>query len=188
MRKLTYFVATSIDGFIAATDGSFDSFAIDGDHMRTIVEEFPDALPAQARQSLGIDEPPSRFDTVLMGRATYEVPGGRPSPYPHLRQFVVSSSLRNTPSGVEVISTDVVESVRRLKREDGLGIWLCGGGALAAVLLPEIDELILKVNPIVLGSGIPLFRGATAASRFALTADRAFESGVVFLTYTATTP
>jgi dihydrofolate reductase len=39
---------------------------------------------------------------------------------------------------------------------------LCGGARLAGALYDEIDELVLKVNPVVLGTGTPLFRGATS--------------------------
>jgi dihydrofolate reductase len=184
MRKLTYLVAMSLDGFIAAPDGSFGSFLFEGDHMTALFEEYPDTLPAQGREALGLSAVPNRhFDTVLMGRGTYEVPGGLPSPYPHLRQYVVSSTLNGTPADVEVVSGDVSARVRALKAEDGLGIWLCGGGRLAASLLPEIDELILKVHPIVLGRGIPLFDGEFPATQFAKASTRTFTTGVIFVTY-----
>ncbi|MEV0678418.1 dihydrofolate reductase family protein [Actinosynnema sp. NPDC050436] len=185
MRELTYLVATSLDGFIAAPDGGVGDFLYEGDHMPALFEEYPDTLPAQAREALGIDVPNPNFDTVLMGRATYQVPGGLPSPYPHLRQYVVSSTVQDAPSDVEVVSGDVLAKVRELKAEDGLGIYLCGGGKLAAALLPEIDRLVLKVHPIVLGHGIPLFDGDIPAARFTPTATRAFTTGVVFTTYAA---
>ncbi|MEU4802041.1 dihydrofolate reductase family protein [Actinosynnema sp. NPDC023587] len=185
MRNLIYLVATTLDGFIAAEDGGFGDFLFEGDHMAALVEEHPDALPAQLREALGIDVPNPNFDTVLLGRSTYQVPGGLPSPYPHLRQYVVSTTLRDTPPDVEVVSGDVLAKVRELKAEDGLDIWLCGGGKLAAALLPEIDRLVLKVHPVVLGRGIPLFDGGFPAARFALTGTRSFASGVLFTTYAA---
>ena len=183
MRNLTYFVATSLDGFIADPTGGFDDFLFEGDHMTAIFEEYPDTLPAQAREALGIDAPNKNFDTVLMGRATYQVPGGLPSPYPHLRQYVASSRLVSTPPEVEVVA-DPLAKVRELKSESGLGIWLCGGGRLAATLLPEIDELVLKTHPIVLGKGIPLFAGEFPTARFTKASTRTFDTGVVFTTYT----
>ncbi|WNV90769.1 dihydrofolate reductase family protein [Umezawaea sp. Da 62-37] len=183
MRKLTYYVATSLDGFIATADGAFDVFPVEGDHIEMIFEEYPDTLPGAGREMLGIDPPNANFDTVLMGRATYQVPGGGPSPYPHLRQYVVSKTLTGTPPEVGVISDDVLGKVRELKAEDGLGIWLCGGGKLAAALLPEIDELVLKVNPVVLGTGVPLFDGEFPVERFTPGPPRVFASGVVVTTY-----
>ncbi len=184
MRKLTYYVATSLDGFIAAADGAFDAFPVEGDHIEMIFKEYPDTLPGVGREMLGINAPNTNFDTVLMGRATYRVPGAGPSPYPHLRQYVVSTTVTDTPPDVEVIADGVLDKVRELKAEDGLGIWLCGGGKLAAALLPEIDELVLKVNPIVFGTGIPLFDGEFPVERFTTGTPRVFTSGVVVTTFT----
>ncbi len=183
MRTLEYFVATSIDGFIAVEDGDFTPLLVEGDSLQALVEDYPETLPAQARAALGIDAPNRRFDTVVMGAGTYRVPGGLPSPYPHLRQYVVSRSLTGTPADVTVIREDPLEEVRRLKEEDGLAIWLCGGSALAGALLPEIDRLFLKVSPVVLGGGLPLFGTAAAGVRFAPTAVRRFTNGVLFVEY-----
>ncbi|TWP44904.1 dihydrofolate reductase [Lentzea tibetensis] len=184
MRKLIYYVATTLDGFIAAEDGTFDGFVFEGDHMQALTEEYPETLPVQFREMVGITDAPNRhFDTVLMGRNTYQVPGGLPSPYAHLRQYVISSTITGTPDDVEVISTNPLEKVRELKQEDGADIWLCGGGRLAAELLPEIDGLLLKLHPVVFGAGIGLFDGKVDTSRFQLTDVRRFDSGVAFMTY-----
>jgi dihydrofolate reductase len=185
MRKLVYYVAVTLDGFIAAEDGTFDGFIFEGDHMAGINAHYPETLPTQFREALGFtDTPNTKFDTVLMGRHTYQVPGGLASPYAHLRQFVVSSSsLTGTPDDVEVISSDVTGRVRALKEEDGLDIWLCGGGKLAAELLPQIDKLLLKIHPVVFGRGIPLFDGKADITKFQRTDARLFESGVSFMTY-----
>ncbi|MDQ3765636.1 MAG: hypothetical protein M3460_30735 [Actinomycetota bacterium] len=51
-------------------------------------------------------------------------------------------------------------------------------------LRPEIDELIIKLHPVVTGLGIPLFTEEFAPLRFKLTEQRIFDSGVLFLTYT----
>ena len=64
-----------------------------------------------------------------------------------------------------------------------VGVWLCGGGLLAAALADEIDRLVLKVNPVVLGEGPTLFDGAYAARYFDRTAVTAFDSGVVVTEY-----
>lgn len=66
-----------------------------------------------------------------------------------------------------------------MRQQDGADIWLCGGGALASRLIDEIDRLVLKVNPVLLGSGIPLVEGGYDPRAFALTASTRFESGVV---------
>ena len=188
MRALEYFVAASIDGYIAREDGDFTPLMVEGDSLSALVEEYPDTLPAQARAALGIDAANRRFDTVLMGAATYRVPGGLPSPYPHLRQYVVSRSIRSTPDDVTLVSGDLLPWVRGLKAEEGLAIWLCGGGTLAGQLLPEIDRLFLKISPVVLGRGLPLFATEVPGLRFTRTAVRPFGNGVVFVQYDRTRP
>ncbi|SFR09502.1 Dihydrofolate reductase [Lentzea waywayandensis] len=184
MRKLVYYVAVTLDGYIAAEDGTFDGFVFEGDHMEGINAVYADTLPTQFREALGLQDAPNRnFDTVLMGRNTYQIPGGLASPYAHLRQFVVTSQALDTPDDVELIGEDVLGRVRSLKAEDGLDIWLCGGGKLAGELLPEIDKLLLKIHPVVFGRGIPLFDGKADITKFQRTAAQLFESGVSFMTY-----
>jgi dihydrofolate reductase len=164
MRKLVYYVACTVDGFIARADGSYDCFLWEGEHYADLVREFPETFPAHARGAFGVDaDAPNRhFDAVLMGRSTYEVglAVGVTNPYPQMRQYLFSRSLPESPDReVELVSGDALEKVRALKREGGKDIWLCGGGELATHLFPEIDEMILKVNPVLIGRGIPIFRG-----------------------------
>lgn len=185
MRELVYYVAVSIDGYIADPDGGFDALLIDGDHASVVFGEFADALPVQAHAALGIEPPGTRFDTVVMGwnTLTPALALGIPSPYPHLRQVVASRHRRDVAPGV-TLTADPVATVRRLKQEDGLDIWLCGGGELAGALRPDIDRLILKRYPVALGSGIPLFGAARSEPhRFTLAGTRPFESGVVIEEY-----
>ncbi|MEV6768054.1 dihydrofolate reductase family protein [Nocardia sp. NPDC051030] len=189
MRKLTYYVAATIDGFIASENGSVDFFPVGGDHGPAIIAQYPETLPTKVREALCVDKPSTTFDTVIMGRKTHDfgVRTGTSSPYSHLRQFVVSTTLPEPPApDVELISSDPLGRVRKLKREKGLGIWLCGGGELAQTLLPEIDQIFLKLYPIVLGQGRPLF-GAGArlpeASKFRVLTSRIFEDGVAFIKY-----
>lgn len=75
-------------------------------------------------------------------------------------------------------------TVRELKEQEGLDIWLCGGGKLAAELHDEIDEILLKIHPVTIGEGIPLFDGPVGPRRFDLTDSTLFSSGVAFMTYT----
>jgi dihydrofolate reductase len=154
LRKLVYYVAVTLDGFIAGPDGGDPSgasyFPLHQDLMEFIVTEFPETLPDPARQAMGIEAPNQNFDTVLMGRSTYEVglPAGITNPYPQLRQLVVSTTMGQRPDpAVELVTTDPLRTARALKAEDGLDIWIVGGGKLAHALLPEIDRLILKQNP-----------------------------------------
>ena len=186
MRQLTYFMAVTLDGYIATADGAADFFPWEGDHGPAITAEFPESVPAHVRKMVGIDPPNRRFDTVLMGRATYEtgLKDGITNPYPHQRQFVVSRTMTQSPDHAVELVSDAVGTVRALKREAGMGIWICGGGTLAHELLDEIDELALKRYPIVIGSGIPLFSGGFHLARFKLAGSRVFNDGVALMTYT----
>lgn len=184
MRELTYYVAASIDGFIAEPDGTFDAFLAEGDHMAAVVSEFADALPTHVLDALGIDPPRTRFDTVIQGWKSYSVAhdAGIANPYSHLAEYVATHRT-DGPAGVRFTS-DALATVRALKAQPGLGIYLCGGGSLAGSLLTEIDRLIIKSNPVVLGAGIPLFGGATvAATTFTRLSVRTFASGVTITEY-----
>ncbi|MEM9696643.1 MAG: dihydrofolate reductase family protein [Myxococcota bacterium] len=180
--ELVYFVAVSLDGFIAGPGGDVSRFLAQGDHLDAIVEHWPETLPAPFRAALGIEAPPARFGAVIMGWNTYALgyDQGLADPYPPLETVVCSRRHRVGADRV-VQSDDPRAQVARL-REAGHEIWLCGGGQLAAVLASEVDRLILKVNPIVLGHGVPLFdRGEPRA--WQLEETMSFSSGVLFNTY-----
>lgn len=186
MRKLVYYVATTADGFIAAEDGSFDAFLQEGEQFADLIAEFPETFPGHARGPLGITGPNRRFDAVLMGRATWAVglPHGMTSPYPHLAQYVFSTTLGSDPDpAVQLVQSDPVAFVRGLKADSGRDIWLCGGGRLAAALFPVIDELVLKQNPVLLGRGIPLFAGRLPPTRLALLERKGYANGYTRLHY-----
>lgn len=186
MRRLTYFIASTLDGFIARKDGTFDFFQMTGEHLPYIVAEFPETIPGHLRAALGVHDGNRHFDTVLMGRHTYEVglAIGVTSPYAHLRQYVISRSMTASPDPtINLVATDPIECVRTLKRERGLDIWLCGGARLAGALYDEIDELILKINPVVLGNGIPLFDSARGPTMLELTDHKTFAGSVAIHRY-----
>ncbi|WP_412540605.1 dihydrofolate reductase family protein [Longispora sp. K20-0274] len=182
MRKLTYYVGATIDGYIADPDGRFDFFPLEGDLMTAMIAEYPEVIPTRVRGFVGVaDAPNERFDTVLMGRGSYQpaLDAGDPSPYAHLRQYVFSRTLPPTDPAVEIVAGDPVAFVRTLKERPGRGIYLCGGGNLAGQLLGEIDELIVKTYPIVAGSGIPMFGAPFAPNHFARVDSRTFDTGTV---------
>ena len=100
MRTLTYYVAVSLDGFIAGPADEVDAFPLEGDHIDMIIDEFRDALPTVAHDALGISPDNERFDTILMGWETYlaGLPAGAKNPFQHLRQFVFSRTRTETAS------------------------------------------------------------------------------------------
>lgn len=186
MRKLIYYVAISTDGFIADPEGSFEAFPMQGEHFPDLISDFPETFPAPARQPLGITASNRVFDAVLMGRATYELGArvGLTSPYPHLEQFVVSTSLSQRPDpAVEVIGANPRGFVRELKARPGRAIWLCGGAKLAAELFAEIDEVIVKINPLLLGAGIPMFSTRVPATALRLLERKVYPNGFVRMHY-----
>jgi len=174
------------DGFIAREDRSFDWALFQGEHFTDLIERFPETFPAHLRQVLGVPQHARRFDTVLMGRKTYEVGlnEGITSPYEPLRQFVLSQSMPDMPdSAVHVHRGAALELVRKLKAERGKDIWLCGGARLAAAVFTEIDELILKINPVLIGTGIPLFHGVAGTQPAILTEHKVYANGFVLASY-----
>ncbi|MGP4006274.1 dihydrofolate reductase family protein [Streptomyces sp. 4N124] len=190
MRKLTYYIACSLDGFIGdpAGDGSAMVSFVDEEFFEFLKSEYPETLPTQGRRALGVDDLENkRFDTIIQGRGSYEVAlkEGVTSPYAHLREYVASRTLKESPDPhVEIIADDLVGKVRELKAEEGeFGIYLCGGSQLAGELLDEIDELVIKSYPIVYGSGMPMFGSGSAVTEFTLDDVRTFKNGAVVRTY-----
>jgi dihydrofolate reductase len=190
LRKLTYYIACSIDGFIGDPSGDASSlyaFA-DEEFIAFVTQEYPETLPTHVRRGLGIDEVPNRkFDTIIQGRASYEVAlkEGITSPFGHLREYVASRTLGESPDPhVEIVADDLVGKVRELKREDGeLGIYLCGGARTAGELVDEIDELVVKTYPQIYGSGMPMFTSGFAVADFRLEDLRTFKNGAFVRTY-----
>lgn len=186
MRKLIYYVACTVDGFIARADGAFDCFLTEGEHFADLFASFPETVPSHLREALGVHAENRHFDAVLMGRMTYEVGVklGVTSPYPQMKQYLFSRSMKESPdAAVELVHGDAAEKVRELKQEPGKDIWLCGGGELATQLFPEIDELILKVNPVVIGAGIPLFRGEVKTTALEVTESKSYSNGFRIVHY-----
>ena len=190
MRKLTYFIACSIDGFIGdeSGDAAFMIPLVDEEFLEYLKTEYPETLPTHGRRPLGIDDLPNRkFDTVIQGRASYDLAlkDGVTSPYAHLREYVASRTLTESPDpNVEIIGDDLVGRVRELKAEEGgLGIYLCGGAQIAGELFDEIDEIVVKTYPITLGTGMPMFRSAFSFTMFGLDDFRAFGNGIFVRTY-----
>ena len=187
MRPLIYYIATTLDGYIAHPDGSFDGFSWDEEFIAGLFESFPETIPVHMRGEASRDDN-KWFDAVLMGRKTYYLglDAGVTSPYPTLDQYVISRSMEESlDPTVTLVREGVEELVQGLKEEDGKAIWLCGGGDLAGDLLRAglIDQLIIKLNPVLFGAGIPLFSGEVDMTQLKLTDTRVFGSGQVILYY-----
>ena len=176
--KIVYYVATSIDGFIAGLEDDVSSFLYEGDG----VERYKSDLLT--------------FDTVLMGRKTYEAglklglqPGKKA--YPGMKHYIFSSALQleNPEEGVYVRNLDQ-KTISAIKSASTKDIYLCGGGELAGWFLQHglIDEVRLKVNPIILGKGIKLFNGLNHTKLLHLTTHEFFDEGMMLLSYDVIKP
>lgn len=174
MRLITYYVAASLDGFIAGPGDDISGFVQNGRGVE------------QYRQDL------QRYDTVIMGRKTYEfgyqygLQPGQPA-YPHMMHYIFSNTLRfdETHEQVQVCPPDL-DFIRELKQGDGTDIYLCGGGAFAGWLLDHqlIDRLKLKLNPLILGRGVRLFGNSTRSHRLtAIDSQRYEDNGLEIITY-----
>lgn len=172
MRQLIYGVAASLDGFIAGPNGEYDWI-------------FPDS---------GIDFRAiySRFDTLLMGRHTYQVASTRGDMLKGtgMRIVVASSTLYRDQINqaqhgeITLLSGNIVEPLRALKAEEGKDIWLMGGGMLFRSLLDcgLVDAIEISVFPVLLGAGTPLLpQGNRAVLK--LKECKALPSGVVMVSY-----
>lgn len=166
-RLLRYQVATSLDGFIAGPNGEYDWIASDESYDWA-------AFLAQ-------------FDTLLMGRLTYELALSQGSMLKSMGMPVVVVSTTLDPlqhPEATIFSTDVANAVAQLKRQPGKDIWLFGGGALFRTLLDAglVDRVELAVSPILLGSGVPVLPpGRRCPLRLAQ--SKALPSGMLILTY-----
>jgi dihydrofolate reductase len=188
MRKLKYHVATSLDGFIAREDDTVDFFPAD---LPPILDYF--------------DTLASAYDTVLMGRGTYEpaLKVGITDPYPSLETYVFSRSMKESPNPrVHLVREDPVGFVRELKQRPGArndmsrivraatisvarDIYLCGGGTLARALFDAglIDEVLIKLNPVLIGSGKGVAPQLPRKVELELLSTKTYHTGLVLLHY-----
>ncbi len=171
MRKVIYHVASTVDGFIGHEDHSVDGFIQEGEHA----SDYLNALK-------------NDYDVAFMGRNTYDFGArfGVTNPYPWMKQYVFSSSLKESPNEhVQLISSDPSELVQHLKNQAGKDLYLCGGGDLAARFLAAnlLDEIILKLNPVLFGAGISLFRQISKPVQLELKNTRVYSSGVILIRY-----
>jgi dihydrofolate reductase len=170
MRTVTYGAACSLDGFIAAADGGMDWL-----HFSRDVTRFMSTYMATV-------------DAILMGRKTWEVAlahGGSATGGAPTATYVFSRTLQSVPAGVELVTADAGTFVRDLKARPGKGICVMGGGELARSLFEAgvIDEVGLNVHPVLLGSGIPLFRDPGHRIHLELIESRVIAGGCVLTTY-----
>jgi dihydrofolate reductase len=159
----------SLDGYIAAADGGADWIVHDPD--------------------IDFGAIFSRFDTVLIGRKTYETmltmgPGGGFGK--GITSYVVSTTLRQADHPKVRVVSEPETLVRELKRTPGKDIWLFGGGELFRTLLGAglVDAVDTAIVPVLLGGGVPLLPTPAPRARLKLARHRVYEkSGIVSAEY-----
>jgi dihydrofolate reductase len=166
MAELKYCVDVSIDGYIARKDHTYDFLLPGGEHLNDFMNSF------------------SEYETVLMGRKTYEVglKAGVVNPDLPVRQIVLSATLASTiDPKIEIISEDAAEVVRQLKANSRKNILISGGASLASSLLKNqlIEKVNLRIHPVIIGSGIPVFYNENNDIRFTLESSKMYTNGVV---------
>ena len=173
MRKIDYYIAISIDGYICGPEEDISGFVQGGNGIEQYLEDL------------------KTYDTVLMGRKTYEFGykyGLEPGQlaYPHMKHYVFSEQLtfENKDDNLNVCPLDI-NVIEQLKKEVGTNIYLCGGGELANWLLGHkaIDRLKVKLNPFIQGAGTKLFGEFSDTYQLQLEDTAAYENGLMILTY-----
>jgi dihydrofolate reductase len=160
-------VATSLDGYLAGPNGESDWIVMDPEI------DFGALL--------------SSFDTVLLGRRTYEVTrqhGG--SGMPGVKTYVFSRTLSQEDCPGVILSDSPAETIAELRAAPGKDIWLFGGGSLFGSLLDLglVDSIELAVIPVLLGGGQPLLPHPSKHGRLKLVRQQAYpKTGTVLLEY-----
>lgn len=165
MKQIHYCVAMSLDGYIAGQNDEYDWIVIDPD--------------------IDFGSYMGRFDTYVMGRRSFELAGGSPSP--DVRTIVVSKTLRGEDyPGITIIGDDLENAISALRQESGSHIWLFGGGKLFSSLLDLglVDVVEVSIIPVLLGSGVPFLQARNAQAKLKLIASKVYEkTGTVSLEY-----
>lgn len=148
MRKVSLFIAMSLDGYIADAQGGVDWLKGQGDGNEN-VDAYSEFLKG--------------IDTILMGWNTYHQINTELSPeawvYDDFTTYVLTHGEYLSSENVRFVNTDPASLVKSLKGKSGKNIWICGGANLAQQLVNEnlIDFYYITVIPTLLGSGIRLF-------------------------------
>jgi dihydrofolate reductase len=168
MRRVRYSVAMSLDGYIAGPKGESDWIVIDPD--------------------IDFNALFNAFDTILMGRKTYEAtkqPGSEGG-MPGIQSYVFSHTLRPEDCPGVIISDSPKETVSELKSRAGKDIWLFGGGSLFHSLLGLglVDSVEVAMIPVLLGGGVPLLPPPAELAQLKLIKHQVYEkTGTVLLEY-----
>jgi dihydrofolate reductase len=166
MRKVRYQVACSVDGFIAGPNDDFDGIT--------------------PESTFDFEELYAQFDTLLMGRRTYEIVSAAGESFRGKQVVVASRTLSpEQHPGIEVVSENLDQRIRELRAGTGRDIWLYGGGALFSQVLAWglVDTVEPAFIPILLGDGIRFLPSPAVRRQLTYVEHRAYPSGMVLIEY-----
>lgn len=173
MRKIKLYIAISLNGKIAKSDGSVD---------------WLESVPNPEKLDFGYARFYDSIDTTLMGFSTYDqiVKWGIPFPYKDKKNYVITRNTSHQDTkDVAFISENHINFISKLKAETGNDIWLVGGGKVNTMLFNNglIDEIQVFVMPIILEDGIDLFQSLPKETHLNLVGSNNFSNGVIELKY-----
>ncbi len=170
-RQIILYIAISLDGYIATGN--------DDINFLSIVERPP--------EDYGYTDFVNTVDTVIMGRKTYDKVLSFGIDFPHRGRkcYVISRSKTGADENVEYYNGDVAELIQKLRESSGSNIFIDGGAELVFALMQHslIDKFIISIIPILVGSGISLFKPGRPEQNLLLQRSVTFPSGLVQLWY-----
>jgi dihydrofolate reductase len=183
MRRVTYSMGVSLDGYVVGPDGTFDWAPPNADVFRFWIDEIRGVgvhlMGRRLYETMlyweTADQDPSLDDAELEWTALWK-------PLP---KVVFSTTLSEVQGNARLASGGLAAEIERLRAEPGEGEIAIGGATLAAqaAALDLIDEYRPMVYPVLVGGGIPFFPGQERRVDLELVETRAFGSGVVYLRY-----
>lgn len=186
MASTQYYLAASLDGYIALPDGSIDWLT---GFSGTSNPDAPEANEGPMLADGAYERFYAEIGAVAMGSKTYEfiLEAGRSWPYADVPAWVFSSRELPIPDGAEVrlVRGDVAPPHAEMVVAAGeRNVWIVGGGDLASRFAAKglLDELLLTTVPVVLGEGIPVF-AEPLCGELRLTGTQVFRNGMVELSY-----
>lgn len=148
VRKVTLYIAMSLDGYIADSSGNVDWLNGQDSHVEN----------ANTYSAFIKD-----IDTVVMGWKTYHQIATELSPnewiYSALTSYIITHRVLPSTENLKFVQDDPCRIVQQLKQEPGRGIWICGGANIVQPLVKaeRIDEYYISIIPTLLGAGIRLW-------------------------------
>ena len=175
MRKIKLYIASSIDGYIAYSDGGLDWLS---------------EYPITPESNYGYDTFFDSIDSVIMGGRTFRDILNIDGVYPYKDKlsYIITrnKNSQTVTTNVQFLSDNIIEIIASLKEQQGKDIWLVGGGEISSMLLDSnlVDEMIITYIPKILGDGIPLLPKMKVEPKWKWLNSRSYDNGVLSISYT----